>query len=87
MKATFDLELVDGVEVNSETFLVGYIELRRAAPLDLRLWRVTGRKLSPQAGLALLPRPITPGDPRAQAGGVIASPTSAAMWPSDPGFP
>jgi hypothetical protein len=87
MKATFEMELVDKITVSSETFLVGYTELRRPAPLDLRLWRVTSRRLAPEAGLALLPRPITPGDPRAEAGGVIASPTSAAMWPSEPAFP
>lgn len=87
MKATFEMELVDGVTVQTPTFLVGYTDLRRPAPLELRLWRVTSRKLSSRAGLALLPRPIVPGDPRAEAGGVIASPTSAAMWPSEPAFP
>ncbi|MBD91272.1 MAG: hypothetical protein CL940_13145 [Deltaproteobacteria bacterium] len=87
MKATFELELVDKVQVTTESFLVGYAALRKAAPFDLNLWRVTGRKLTPEEGLRLLPRPIIPGDPRAEAGGVIASPTSDAMWPSVPAFP
>lgn len=87
MKATFDLELIDSVQVTSPSFLVGYTDLRREAPFSLSLWRVTGRRLSPAEGLAQLPRPITPEDPRAEAGGVIASPTSAAMWPSEPPFP
>jgi hypothetical protein len=84
MKATFELEAVDEVTVDTRPFLVGSEGLRKPAPFPLRLWRVVGRRLDPAAGLVLLPRPIAPGDPRAEAGGVIASPTSAAMWPSEP---
>ena len=78
---------MDSVQVNSESFLVGYTALRKDAPFKLNLWKIVGRKLGAEDGVALLPRPITPGDPRAEAGGVIGSPTSDAMWPSEPSFP
>lgn len=57
MRKTFDLEVVDSLEVGPEVYLNKYLNVRPAGSLTFRLYRVGRRKLHPAAALKMLPPP------------------------------
>ena len=65
MMDAFELRPVEILKVTETTYLQGYVDTRREGPLELGLYEVGARKLSPQRALERLPAPMDKGSSEA----------------------
>lgn len=82
MAATFDLEPVATQTLTGPPYLQAYVHNRPTAPLTIGLYRITSRRLPPEAALRLLPAPLPKNGDRPSL--PMASGTLPQQAPPDP---
>lgn len=82
MFAAFELTPVETLEITEPCYLEAYVASRPSPPLEIGLYRIGRRKLSPEAALPLLPAPVA----RAAPGAVfpMAAGANPQTDPADP---
>lgn len=62
MHAVFDLQPLETMTIDEASYLEAFSGSHSAAPKKLTLYRVVGRRLTPEQGLLLLPAPLQPSE-------------------------